>query len=140
MNGIIRKKLLALFSAVGLAGSATAATAQVLKGAEPGQKKESKIKLDKNKQESNAGKGQAAIKYDKNKTPADAASKDAIKLNKANSENTASKDAIIHKDRKAGTDAANVKQKSTIKLTNATTEKNAAQHEANKKANQASPK
>jgi len=140
MNGIIRKKLLALFSAVGLAGSATAATAQVLKGAEPGQKKESKIKLDKNKQESNAGKGQAAIKYDKNKTPTDAASKDAIKFNKANSENAASKDAIIHKDRKAGADAANVKQKSTIKLTNATTEKNAAQNEANKKANQTSPK
>jgi hypothetical protein len=119
MNGIIHKRLLALFSAVGLAGGTATASAQVLKGSEPapGQKKESKIKLDKNKQENNATKSQATIKYGKSQTPADAASKDAIKLNKANSEKAASKNETNHKDRKAGTDAGSVKQKSTIKLT-----------------------
>jgi len=141
MNGIIGKRLLALFSAVGLAGSTATVTAQVVKGDEANKTKtESKIKDDKNKQEKNAVKGQASIKGEKTVTPADAASKDAVKYGKANSEKNASKDAIVHKGSKSSTDSAGVKQKSTIKLTNANAEKNAAQGEANKKVDQASPK
>lgn len=141
MNGIIRKRVLALLSAVGLVGSTASVTAQVVKGDEANKTKtEGKIKSNKNKQENNAAKGQATIKGDKANTPADAASKDAIKYGKAGSENNASKDVIRHKDTKSTTDAAGVKQKSTVKLTNANTEKNAAQSEANKKADQASPK
>ena len=141
MNGIIRKRLLALFSAAGLVGSTASATAQVVKDDEANKTKtESKIKSNKSQQENNAAKGQATIKGEKANAPADAASKDAIKLNKANSEKTASQDVIRHKDQKSGTDAANVKQKSTIKLTNAASEKKATQNDANKKANQATPK
>jgi hypothetical protein len=160
MKGIIRKKVLALFSAVGLAGSTASVTAQVLKGSEPApaQKTESQIKLDKNKQENNATKGQATIKNTKINTAADAGSKDAAKFKKNKSENAASKDVVTEKDRKAGTDAITVKQKSAIKFkkgaseTNATQKEtyvkggktaagaNAAQSEANQKAGQTTPK
>lgn len=139
MKGIIRKRVLALLSAVGLVGSTTSLKAQVVQGDEATKTKtESKIKADKNKQETTAGTLQANHKDER--TNADAASKDAIKFRKANSEKSASKDVIRHKDSKASADAAGVKEKSTVKSTNAKSEKNAAQSDANKKANQASPK
>lgn len=152
MSGIIRKRVLALLSAAGLVGSTAPLTAQVLKGDEADKTKtESKIKLDKNKQENNAVKSQATVKGNKTVSPADAASKDAIKFNKAQQGSKTSTED--RKDKWAKTGAVqypiehgkeashtNTKSDATIKLTKNAAGKNAAQNDINKKADQASPK
>jgi hypothetical protein len=126
---------------------------KVLKGAETDKTKtESQVKLDKNKQENNAGKNQTNIKNAK-VSAADAASKDAAKVKL---ENNAA--AGNRKDKWAKKGATSTKTDANIKLDKSTaganTTKNetwvkggktaagtkAAQSEANQKANQTAPK
>jgi hypothetical protein len=121
MNAIIRKRVLALFSAVGLVGSTASVKAQAVQGDEANKTKtEGKIKLTKNKQET------AAPSQDTNhkniRTNADAASKDASKMHKAYAENGAAKDAAADKVHKTGQNAITVKQKSDIKSNKSTLE------------------
>ncbi|HEY6306070.1 MAG TPA: hypothetical protein VI488_06365 [Candidatus Angelobacter sp.] len=82
MKGIMRKRLVALLSAAGLAGSAASSVAQDVKSPQPGNntKTESTIKNQKTTQENKASKDAAAIK-----------------LRKAGGEQEASKDVVNEK-------------------------------------------
>jgi hypothetical protein len=82
MKSIVRKRLVALLSAAGLAGSAASSAAQVLKGSqpEPNTKTESTIKGQKSTQENKATKDAATIK-----------------LRKAGGEQQANKDVVTEK-------------------------------------------
>jgi hypothetical protein len=150
MKGITRKRLVALLSAVGLAGTAASSAAQVVKGSEPSDKTQtsSTIKDQKSKQENKAATNDAAIKYRKAGgeqkaaqdvvsekvgpdhvvqksqalSHADAASKDASKMAKTAKENTA------------------VTGQNQIKLDKASKGSKAAQSEAAQKAAQTTPK
>jgi hypothetical protein len=140
MNRIIRKRVLALLSAVGLAGSTASATAQVVKGADEADKTktESKIKYDKNKKATTAATHDANHKDER--TNADAASKDAAKMSKAHTETAASKHNSQIKLKK-GASETNAAQKETwVKGGKTAAGANASDSEANKKANQSAPK
>jgi hypothetical protein len=159
MKSIVRKRLVALLSAVGLAGSTASSAAQVLKGSDQGEKtqKESTIKGEKSTQENHASKDAAAIK-----------------LRKAGGEQQANKDVvsekvgpdhIVHKhiagvkyEKAQAASHADAASKDASKTTKSTKENaaaqtsvhikgekgvastNAAQSEAGKKANQTTPK
>jgi hypothetical protein len=159
MKGIMRKRLLALLSAAGLAGSAASATAQAVKGSEPGDKTQtsSTIKNAKSNQENKAAKNDAAIKYRKaggeQKAGQDVVSEKVgpdhvvqkhiagVKYEKgqtASHADAASKDALrTAKTTKENTAAAGQNQ---IKLDKASKASKATQSDAAHKAAQTTPK
>jgi hypothetical protein len=172
MRSIVRKRLVALLSAAGLAGTATSTMAQVVKGSEPGNqtKTESTIKTNKNAQENKAATKAADDKWVADKaakhtaTTGKATTQDAyLKSKKSTAESDASKNASQYKPIKSafgsGGGAGKVASHDiNMKNTKGTAESNAnknasqykelksgagasaAQSEANKKANQATPK
>lgn len=162
MRSIVRKRLVALLSAAGLAGTATSTMAQVVKGSEPGKqtKTESTIKHNKNTQENKAATNAAQDKW---RGAPNNASKVTDKAAKNTAEGNAAKTATSIKGEKtalgSGGGAGKVHnqdidmkyKKSTVESSatkNASQYKelktgagaSAAQNEANKKANQATPK
>jgi hypothetical protein len=135
----MRRRLIALLSLVGLAGSMV--PAQAPKGASQGAetKSESQIKLDKAKQENKVARGAAAKTNSKNSghasekaataknskqihpdytryKKADGSSKDPAMVTQAAKENSAAKDVAIEKKQKttAKPDALTVKQKTAV--------------------------
>src|SRR5260370_7895637 len=95
----MRKQVLAFLSMIGLAGSATPASPQVLKGS-ANTSKESTVKNSKANPENNAAAGKVVAHGAGDKTSANAAIQD--KRKDAAAESNAAKDAAAHKMRKAG--------------------------------------
>jgi hypothetical protein len=158
MKGIVRKRLAALLSVAGFAGTASHATAQVLKGSEPGDKAKTErtIKRNKTAQEDAASKDAVTAKMRKaggEQTAAGAQVEDKRKLSKTGNENAAASANAAHKasissggDR-SKTDAQIKMNKAGAEKTSATSasgykeaKSKAATGAAQKKMDQASPK
>jgi hypothetical protein len=166
MRSIVRKRLVALLSAAGLAGTATSTMAQVLKGSEPGNqtKTESTIKTNKNAQENKAATKAAQDKWIAGKSGAPTnANKVTDKAAKNTAEVDAAKTATSIKGEKSAAGSGggagkvashDINMKNTKGTAESHANKNASQYkelkggagasaaqsEANKKANQATPK
>jgi hypothetical protein len=132
MKGIVRKRLVALLSMAGLAGSAAPATGQVLKGSQPSNKTkaESSLKYGKAQQENNAAASGAAKKERKADGEQQAA-QDVVN-------EKVGADQIVHKhiagvkyEKQASSDAAS---KDAAKMTKVRNESTATQDSQIKKA------
>ena len=153
----MRKQLLALLSALGLAGSSSPARGQELKGSQPANtKSESTAKVSKITQEDAASKDAAKMTKlesegkaggiqveDKHKIgksqQEDAAAEAKAKIKRSSAEGGhATSDVVTEKLRKAGAEQNATSLEHKHKQTAAGAA--AAQSEANKKANQALPK
>jgi hypothetical protein len=153
----MRKQLLALLSALGLAGSSSPAKAQTPQGSQPANtKSESTVKLTKKAQEDAASKDAAKMtKLESERKAGGIQVDDKHKIGKTQQENAAAEAKAKHKVQSAEgghatSDVVNEKLRKANAEQNATSledkhkktaaEKTAVSSEANKKANQASPK
>jgi hypothetical protein len=139
MRSIVRKRLVALLSLAGLAGTTASATTQADKSSTAADtKQESQVKLHKANQNNSVTKGSQKItpdytRHKKSQAEAeinsvhqdadvkggktlDAGSKDAAKMSKASKENSASADLVGKKQHKTQvhTDALTIKQKTGV--------------------------
>jgi hypothetical protein len=142
MKGIMRKRLVAVLSAAGLAGAAASAASQVLKGAEPDNKAktEKSIKLQKNGQENQAASSALTDKARKagGEPAAASTSKQNIKLQKASQEKTSVIETI--KLDKNASEANASRKATTVKGGKTAVGAQAARNEAAQKASQSVPK
>jgi hypothetical protein len=148
MNGIIRKRVLALFSAVGLVGSTASAVALVAQGDKTAATKTEGQANEK--QGKDAGKGKVSPDYTRHKKSkaADAGSKDAAKMNKEAhikgekhaAETKVTQDSQHVKGENQQTHVKTMQTEGHIKGEKHAAETNASKNEANKKASQTTPK
>jgi hypothetical protein len=129
MKSIVRKRLIALLSLAGFAGSGASGTAQVLKGSEPDKTTtEGKIESSKVQQENKAAAGQQSVKSKKSGSaqyPIEHGKEASLTGNKGNTTIKMNKNAA---ESNASQEAGRFKSSKT------NNEKKAAQTDANKKA------